>query len=297
MRVEASGPFVSNKDKLPSLDVELKIGAIGGGQTISTGLLSTGDRAFVKFQEVYFEQPRAEVARANRSLRKGKGRETSLEQLGLDPRLWLAEATDEGEAEVSGVATRHLSGTLDVRALLEDFNTFVRKSGSAVSGATGQTPPEPLTDEQIATISESVRNPTFDVYVGEADGIIRRVSGRLSFEIPKPSRAGLGGMEGGQIEFSLEFADVNGDQEIEAPANARPLSALTRTLGVDSLDALGNAGGTGGGTAPAAPETTEPGDTGTTPEAEDFEAYAECLDEAPPEDTEAIQRCAELLQR
>ncbi len=297
VRIEASGPFSSNEGKLPSVDLELKIGTAGGGQTITTGVLLTGDRAFVKFQDVYYEQPAEEVARANRSLRKRKGDETTLAQLGLEPRNWLGQATDEGEADVAGVSTSHLSGSLDVDSMLEDFNSFVRRSGRAVGGATGQAPPKPLTDEQIATITESVKDPSFEVYVGEDDGIIRRVAGRLSFEIPKTSRAGLGGMDGGTIEFSLEFADVNGDQEIEAPANARPLSALTDSLGVDAIDALGGVTDEGGGSLEGTgPETTDPG-VGTSPETEDFEAYADCLDEAPPEDTEALQRCSELLQR
>jgi hypothetical protein len=302
VRIAASGPFVTNEGKLPSADIELKIGT-DGGQTVSTGVLLTGDRAFVKFQDVYYEQPRSEVRRANRALRRSKGKESSLDELGLDPRSWLAESTDEGEAEVAGVDTRHVSGTLDVESLLRDFNRFVRKSGSAVGGATGQPPPAPLSAAQIRTVSESVENPSFDVYVGKDDGIIRRVSGLIEFTLPAPSRAGLGGLESGSIEFSLEFADVNGDQEIEAPANARPLSELTRSLGGGALGALGQGGdgdaGTGG-LPEIAPEATPPGNgsggTGTNPEAEDFREYAECLDEARPEDTEALQRCAELLQ-
>ena len=57
VRITATGPFRTNDGKLPSVDVELKVGTDGGGQTITTGFLSTGDRAFVKFQDVYYEQP------------------------------------------------------------------------------------------------------------------------------------------------------------------------------------------------------------------------------------------------
>ena len=108
---------------------------------------------------------------------------------------------------------------------------------------------------------------------------------------------------------------MNGDQEIEAPAKARPLSALTRSLGGASvLESLGSGIGAGGGSddslGESTPEIVPPnngdGDGGggqlppestTTPEAEDFKEYAECLDDARPEDTEALQRCSELLQR
>ena len=312
IRLQASGPFISNEDKLPSADIEIKIGSDGGGQTITTGVLLTGDRAFVKFQDVYYEQPPAQVRRANRALRKNRSRNSSLSELGFDPRGWLADAQDEGEADVAGVETRHVSGTLDVESVLRDFNRFVRRSGQAVGGATGQAPPARLSAAQIRTITDAVENPTFDVYVGREDGLIRRVSGRIEFEVPETSRAELGGIEAGAVEFSLELADVNGDQEIEAPARARPISVLTRSLGGQSvLEGLGSGidSGSDGGAGESTPEIEPPSngnggqgqgqlppESTTTPEAEDFQRYAECLDEARPEDTEALQRCAELLQ-
>ena len=67
LRISAAGPFRTNEGKLPSVDVELKIGSDGGGQTVTTGFLSTGDRAFVKFQDVYYEQPESEVAQGEPS--------------------------------------------------------------------------------------------------------------------------------------------------------------------------------------------------------------------------------------
>ena len=53
LRIQAAGPFRTNRGKLPSVDLEVEIGTDGGGQTVTTGILSTGDRAFVKFQDVY----------------------------------------------------------------------------------------------------------------------------------------------------------------------------------------------------------------------------------------------------
>ena len=296
IRIEAEGPFRTNEDKLPSADIELRIGSDGGGQTVTSGVLTTGDRAFVKFQDVYYEQPPERVREANEAIRKnsdGSG-DRPLSELGLDPRSWLAEAEQEGDAEVAGVETRHVSGTLDVESLMRNLNGFVERSGAALGGAAGQAPPPRLSEADIRELTEAVKDPSFDIYVGKQDDIIRRVSGRVEFEIPKRSRAGLGGLDGGSIVFSVEFRDVNGDQEIEAPANARPLSDLT-----DSLGAGGLPGGLGGGgeepEVPVPPDMPSGGSDGTDdPEA--FRRYAECLDRARPEDTEELQRCAELLK-
>ena len=288
VRITATGPFRTNKGKLPSADIELKVGTAGGGQTITTGFLSTGDRAFVKFQDVYYEQPPSEVAKANRSIAKSQGRRGSLGSLGLDPRTWLADAKDEGEAEVAGVKTRHVSGTLDVEAMMHNLNTFVRKSSAALGGATGQAPPKPLSEEEIRKVGEVVKDPSFQVYVGEDDDIIRRVSGKINFDVPEASRESMGGIQSGSIEFQIEFSNVDGNQAIEAPAHARPISALTRSLGGGAT--LPGLGDTKPQTSPTVPDNS-------SPEAQDFQKYADCLDKARPEDTDALQRCSELLQR
>jgi hypothetical protein len=128
--------------------------------------------------------------------------------------------------------------------------------------------------------------------------------------VPQDRREELGGLEGGKIQFSVEFRDVNGHQEIEAPRKARPLSKLTRSLGgLDALielaggdDAPTDQGDLGADEPEVAPPSGDPGseppsdESGTAPE-EAFREYAECLDDARPEDTEALQACAELLQR
>jgi hypothetical protein len=280
LRIEASGPFRSNKGKLPSADIELKIG--GGGQTVQTGFLSTGDRAFVKFQDVYYEQPRSQVDRANRSIAsRGGGRQSSLKALGLHPRSWLQDAHEEGDENVAGADTTHVSGKLDVSSVVQDFNDFVRRSGGAIGGATGRAP-RPLKQSELDKISDVVKDPSFDVYVAKDDDTIRRVSGHLEADVPEEDRQSVGGIEGGSLSFTIEFSKVNGDQRIEAPARARPLSDLTQSLGTSGLS--------GGGS------STTPAPAPSSPGSKSFKRYADCLDKADPQDTDALQRCAELLR-
>ena len=298
LRITATGPFRTNENKIPSANVELKIGNDGGGQTITTGFLSTGDRAFVKFQDIYYEQPRAQVAKANASIAHNRSKRGSLRGLGLDPRTWLAEAKDVGEDEIAGAKTRHISGTLDVESVMRNLNEFVRRSGKTFGQTTGQAPPQPLSTQDIHMVADVVHDPTFNVYVGEDDDIIRRLSGKLDFDIPKASQASMGGIQSGSVDFKIEFADVNGDQHIEAPAHARSLSELTRSLGgsaalpgLGGATSGGTASGSGGGTGtPSVPDNATPG-------TQAFKDYADCLDKARPEDTEALQRCADLLER
>ena len=164
--------------------------------------------------------------------RQAQGQAGSLRSLGLDPRTWLAEAKDKGDEEVAGVETRHVSGTLDVASLMRNLNRFVRRSASAIGGASGKSRRrEPLSEADIGSSPRWSKNPGFDVYVGKQDNMIRRVSGRVEFDIPEEEQERLGGLKGGSIKFSVELRDVNGDQQIEAPPHSRPLSKLTDSLG------------------------------------------------------------------
>jgi hypothetical protein len=309
VRIQAKGPYHANTGKLPAVDLDLSVSPGSGGQAISTGFLSTGDRAFVKFQDVYYEQPKAQVEQTNRSLAANQKKRGSLKSLGLDPRTWLRGAKKEGDADVAGAKTTRISGQLDVQNVMRDFNSLIKKSGGTFGGAAGTPPPKPLSDEDINKVADVVKNPTFDVYVGKDDNVVRRVAGQMQFEIPSNARAALGGLQGGSLDFSIQLSKVNGDQKIEAPANARPLSDLTKSLGASGLGGLAG----GGAGAPAAPTTPTPPPSGGTggsgssgaggsggagsPSADAFKRYSNCLDKANSADRLALQRCAEELKK
>jgi hypothetical protein len=284
IKIEAEGPFRTNAGKLPSSDIELQVGS-GGGQTISSGVLTTGDRVFVKFQDVYFEQSPAQVRKTNDAIaRRSKTGGQSLSELGLDPRSWIAEAKYKGDTRAAGADTRHVSGTLDVESLMRNINDFVSNSASALGSGAKSTPR--LTRADIRELADAVKDPSFDVYVSKNDDTIRRVAARIEFSIPEADRAGLGGLTGGTITFSVELRNVNGNQKIKAPAHSRPLSKLTSSLG-------GALGALGAGSATPDDSGSGSDDSG---DSEPFQRYTKCLDKAKSNDTEQLQRCADLLQ-
>jgi hypothetical protein len=288
LRVRATGPYVRAEKSLPRLDLDVAIEAQGAGQAIQSGILSTGDRVFLKFGGAFYEQPRAQVAQTNRRLAREGGGSGSFSDLGLDARKWIEDARIEGEEEIAGVTTEHVSGTLDVRAALADVNGLVEQSTAAL-GEAGEAA-RPLRAKEIDRLSRSVGKPTFDVYVGKDDDVVRRVSLRIDVDVPERQRTDLGGVTGASIRFSAQLADVGGDQEVRAPRSARPLSDLTSQLG--SLGAI--AGGLSGG-GDATTTTPAPDASGAAPGLDDFERYANCLDAADPNDAAAIASCRALL--
>ena len=295
--VRLTGPYRSNgPKKLPSADFDISFA--GGGQTFSAGLASTGDNAFVSFQGTDYEVGKDTIARVNSSIAQSSNQrgKRSLSELGVNPLDWIKEASQKGDEDVAGVKTTHVSAGLDLGRLLSDLNNVVDRA-SKLGGAAGPVPPK-LTDQQKKQIQDVLKSPNFDVYVGKADKKVRRLSADLKFDIPDNARSRLGGATGGSLSFSIEFANVGGQQKITAPTRARPIKDLLDKLGtLSGIGALGGGTGAvpGGNATPAVP--TAPGTTtGKTPDIKQFQKYSDCLKKANPNDVTALSKCAELLR-
>jgi hypothetical protein len=288
IEVKLAGPFESGGGKqIPSVDWDITVSA--QNQSFNANLTSTGDRAFLGFQGTDYEVSQETVAQLNQALAasadKKNGR--SLSDFGVNPRDWITDASDEGDEDVADVETTHVSGKLDVSRVLEDLNTVVQEA-SKLGGQVGQTAPPELTDEQKQQIEDVVQDPTFDAYVGKDDDRIHRLSADVDFEVPEESQDQAGGLEGGRVSFSIEFANVGSPQPVTAPENARPISELTQQLQGLLGGALGTppTGGSGTTTTPSAPPQTD---------AEKQKAYEECI-KTDPNDESVKSFCEVLLQ-
>lgn len=297
VKVQLEGPYKSNGDeKIPSTDWDVSVS--GGGQNIEAGVVSTGDNAFIEFGGQAFEVGEEQVATLNKQIasQAGKDKDTSFKDFGIDPTSWLSDAKDEGKADVGGEEATHITAQVDVEKMVKDLNQVVEK---APSGATGGQKPPKITDAQIKKITEVVKAPRIDVFVGDDDKL-RKVAMDVEFEVPEADQKAANGIEGGKIAFSIEFTKVGEEQEIKAPENAQPISQLGGALGGVLGGAAGGAAG-GGAPAPAAPATPEtpaaPAPSGGAPaDAEAFKEYSDCIAKADSADTEAIQKCSELLK-
>ena len=275
VRVKLAGPYRTNGEgKLP--DAKLDVVISGGGQTFSMGLLSTGERAFVVFGGTPYEVSNATVRRLN-GARKGGG----VGGLGISPLDWLGDVSDEGEATVNDVKTRHVRADVDVEKALRDLNEVVAKTARPGS------PPPTLDEDQIAEIDDVIDDPKLDVYVGRDDDRIRRFSLDFAFEVQEEDRRRLNGLRSGTITLDVELTEVGQPQRIENPESPEPMSQLNKLLGGRGI--LGLLFGVTTG--------TPQGDGEGSPTPEQIEAYRECIDDAKPSDSAAIARCRELLLR
>jgi hypothetical protein len=296
--LKVAGPYQSNgKGKLPSFNWQVSVS--GGGQAFSGGLISTGDNAFVNFQGTNYEVGKEQIAQVNQQLGQQTGSGKTLKDFGIDPQAWVKDPSDEGDENVNGVDTTHVSAGVDVARMISDFNKTIQQAG----GAMGANAPSQLTEDQINQISQIVKDPKFDIYVGKDDDKIRRLAVSINFEIPSEARAQFQGAEGGTLEFSIDFAKVGEDKTITPPTDAKPISELQQQLGGVLGGGVPGAGGTtpggssgSGGSGSDGSGSSGSGGGGSNPTPAQFEKYSKCLQNADPSDTAAIQKCAQLLK-
>src|SRR4051794_27097725 len=242
--LKVAGPYQSNgKGKLPSFNWQVSVS--GGGQAFSGGIISTGDNAFVNFQGTNYEVGKEQVAQVNQQLGQQTGSGKSLKDFGIDPQAWVKDPKDEGDEDVNGVSTTHVSAGVDVARMLSDFNKTIQQAG----GAMGASAPSQLTPDQISQVTQVVKNPKFDIYVGKDDSKIRRLSVSVDFEIPSEARSRFQGAEGGTLSFSIDFAKVGEQKTITAPTDTKPISELQQQLGGlgGGLSGIGGSGSSGSG--------------------------------------------------
>ncbi len=285
--ISLGGPFDGEGEGVPKFDVSADINAdtSQGKFDFSGGLISTGDSAFVNFQDNNYDVPQQLFDQFATTFTKLEAKSNGqsgqsgnfLKQLGIDPTTWLTDVQNEGNEDVEGTETIHVSGTADVPKLLADIQTIAKKAGPAA---------QQLTPDQLSKAADAIKTANFDVYSGTDDDLLRKISANL--EVTPPTGT-PGAPDSLTVDFSLTFSDVNQSQSISAPTDTQPLSGLLQQFGIDPSQ-LGGAlqGGLGGGSLP------QSGGSTTSPSNDASQAYLQCLQTA--QGQAALSQCAELLQ-
>jgi hypothetical protein len=288
--LKISGPFQSQgKQKLPKFKIDFAFE--GAGQSIKAGLTSTGTKGFVAFQgseyavtDQVFQQFKTGYEQAQK---QGNTKNQSLSSLGLDPRQWLTNPKNEGDAKVGDDDTIKITGGVDVNKLLDDVNQALEKTRElGVQGTQGL--PSQLTAEQKKQVTDAVKDPKVEIYTGKDDKILRRMVVALGIVAPKDSSS-----PNGSADFKLDFSisGLNEDQEVSEPSGAKPFDQLLSQLGGLGLGGLGGAGGSGSGSGSG---SSGSGSGRSGANNANLEKYSQCVSEAGGDTTKA-RKCADLL--
>ncbi len=271
------GPFQKDDPEgLPDFDLDASLS--GSGITYEVGATVAEDRGYVLFQDQdYVLSPELfvrfksgfEDARADK---EGK-QEADLATLGIDPRKWLKNASNEGEAKVGDEDTIRITGDVDVPKLLDDLAQAEQRSQER-NGGDPAAAPRKLSEQQRARIEQAVKAMRVEIFTGADDKILRRIV--LDADVVAPE--GEDGFASADVHLDYSISELNEDQEIAAPRNAKPFDELAR-----QLQGL-NLGGAAGSSEPA----------GTQADRRKLRRYTRCVERAG-RDEAAVRKCAERL--
>jgi hypothetical protein len=273
--ISLSGPFqAQDEGKLPKFKLEAAFE--GAGQSIKAGATSTGDKGYLSFQgtdyvveDRVFDQFKAGFEQAQK---QGSDQKQSFASLGMDPRKWLTDPKNAGDSKVGDDDTIKITGGIDVSKLLDDINNALGKAAALGLGGAGQVP-EKLTEQQKREVTEAVKDPRVEIYTGKEDTILRRLVVNLGIDDKASGSSG-------RVGFDVSITDLNEDQDIAEPADAKPFKDLLGQLGGLGL---GGAGGASSGSG-----------SGGSSSSEDLEKFSQCITEAG-EDVEKARKCSDLL--
>jgi hypothetical protein len=279
--VKITGPFESQgAGKLPKLDIDASLE--GGGQSFKGGVTSTGDQGFVSYGGTdyaipasVFQQFKAGFEQsANKSSSNGN---QSLASLGIDPRKWLTNAKNEGEAKVGDTDTIKITGDVDVPKLLDDVNAALQKLRT-LGGAQASQLPAQLSEQDKKQAEDAIKDLSVEIYTGADDKIMRRMAVALKLDVPQSAG---GSAQQADLKFDLQLLDLNESQEISAPENTKPFNELLSKLQGLGLPGLSSGGASSGS-----------GSSGASQE--NLQKYSECIQKANG-DNSKIRKCADLL--
>ena len=136
--VQMNGAFQTEPNSsAPQLIADMTI--VGAGAPLQLGVVSTGDQAFIKAQGAVYRVPPAEFQKTFAAQGSGGESTTPLAALGVDPKSWLVNASDEGSADVGGVETDHVTADVNTEKMIDDVLALGARTGN--SQLSGFSPP------------------------------------------------------------------------------------------------------------------------------------------------------------
>jgi hypothetical protein len=246
LKLELTGPFQSTgKKSIPELALALKANGEADGESIDIngGLTVLGDRAYVGYDGKNYEvdpttfgfiKSGFEEAEQEGEKEGAGGEANACRQAATSMNLdeFVEDLENEGGEEVDGVKTTKLSGDLDPKGAVDAIIKLLETPACASElEAAGPLPLDEL-KKQENELTDAIKTAHADIYVGEDDHIVRKVTADVTVE-PK------GSGEKSEIELEFTLGEVNEQQTIKAPPNAEPLEKLFGELGINPLELLG----------------------------------------------------------
>jgi hypothetical protein len=302
IKLSFGGPFQnSSAGKIPQSKFTVSISALG--KSGSLGILSTGSSGYVSLQGTSYQLPQATFKKLESSLSQigttgNGGSSGTLSKLGIKPLDWLSDPKVVGTESVGGTDTTHITASINVAAFLNDFSTFLQKASTiGVSGVSAAS--KGLSPSERTKIAAVVKNPRFDLWTGNSDKTLRRLTVAMTVPVSGAVSTELGGLRSADIGLTMQYADVNQPQTISAPKTLRPYSEFTSKVQSFVQSLQGSVGssllpGTTGGSSGSSGSGSSGSGSSSSSSSSKLQRYSNCLTAAG-SDVSKMQRCASLL--
>lgn len=301
------GPFQTRgSGKLPESNFTVSAGALG--HNVALGILSTGTSGYVTLQGASYQMPQATFQKLESSFAQLASSPSSssssgsgtLSKLGIQPLHWLTNPTIVGTETVGGAQTTHIHAGVNVPGLLNDLNTVLERASSLGVSATSRLK-SGLSAAAKQKIAGEIKNPSVDVWTGNSDHTIRRLTITLTLPVTGKASSELGGMTSADLDLTMQYSDLNQPQTISAPSAVRPYSQFEAKVSAFVQQLEGAAGGlvsggsSSGGTSSGGTTGGPSGSSGTsTGSSSNVTKYSQCIQQAAG-DVSKMQKCASLL--
>jgi hypothetical protein len=294
IKLSFGGPFQnSGSGKLPQSNFTVSVSALG--KSGSLGLLSTGKSGYVTLQGTSYQLPQATFQKLESSLSQvgttgnssGSG---TLAKLGIKPLDWLQNPKVVGTESVGGTDTTHITASINVPAFLNDFSTFLQKASTLGVSGVGSTS-KGLSAAERNQIAGAVKNPRFDLWTGNSDKTLRRLTVALTLPVSGATSTQLGGLRSADIGLSMQYGDVNQPQTISAPTTVRPYSEFTSKVQSFLQSLQGSLGSSLLGGSSSSGSSSSGSSSGSSSK---VQRYSNCVSAAG-SDVAKMQRCASIL--
>jgi hypothetical protein len=211
----AEGPYVSgNGERIPSVDWDFDADLAGYG--LDGEVVSTGENVFLSLFGDNYQVGEEAVGAANAQIQAATaaagGVPEPLADVGIQPLDWFGKATYEGDDDVAGVDTAHVTAPLRGGQVTEDLSALSSRVGIA-EGAV-------------------FRDGTIEAWIGIDDELIRELTVVGDFTVAPARREALRGATGGNLGLDIVQADVGEQQKITIPEGGgfRPIGRLIESI-------------------------------------------------------------------
>lgn len=233
-----AGPFDDSAGgSVPASDLTATFAGLSMGgsmrfiTTATAGYVSLAGKSY-KLPATEYAQLRADLSQSTLLIATGAATQAagSPPQIGTELALrwrhWLRDPRLVDSESVSGVRSDHIAGSVDVKGLLQQLRRLARQRRLGAAERARLKVVRDLSSAEITRIAGEVGTPSFEVWAGKRDHVLRRL--RLSFHLQLDGS--LASVKSATVTISTSYSAVNKPQQVVAPTSLSPFSQFEQEV-------------------------------------------------------------------